>query len=378
MISITKYFLVLFLLLGNCANVHAQVTINPGESYTPEQVICAACPPERLPEVKIVDPSGAGDYTSVKDAAAASQPGWIILVKNGTYNQRVQFQTSGTSAEPIVVRPYGNHKPVFDFTGSADQLDRIEINADYIVFEGFEVTKGYEGIKITNGDNVVIRNNYIHHNDGSGIINVFGKNNMFEHNRIESNGVASGCMRHCHGIYLSNYQCTEAPNNNIIRDNRIWGHGGAAIQFNNYNDDTSTACVEAITANLIEYNQLLENAVGINFYHSVDGNTVKDNTFRVTHSISAQTNESTPSLWQIWDSENNDINNNLFFSDKSSIHALEVYDTASANNNVSDNMWMIERNWWLWNGSWRSDWLGYQQVAGWDVYGYVGTPVNGW
>ena len=97
----------------------AKVCINPGDTYTPVHIICTTCAPERLPEVKIIDPHGVGVYTSVKDAAA-SLPGWKILVKNGTCDRVVMFNTSGIQSQLILMILYPGHKPVFDFSNSPD------------------------------------------------------------------------------------------------------------------------------------------------------------------------------------------------------------------------------------------------------------------
>ena len=119
----------------------------------------------------IVDKSGGGNYRTIKEAVSKSQPGQTILVKNGTYNEKIDFISSGTYKFPITLKPYKNHKPVLDFTGSPDEYPRVEINADHIVIEGFEIRGGWEGVKIY-GNNNVIKEHHIHSNNLSGIKNV--------------------------------------------------------------------------------------------------------------------------------------------------------------------------------------------------------------
>jgi parallel beta-helix repeat protein len=395
----TKTTITIILFLFMALNVNAQITINPGGSYAVSETVaceacpvppacdscCPACPPNPNPNIKIVDPLGGGDYLTVKDAVAASMPGWIILVKNGIYNRTINFSTSGTALLPITMKPYPGHAPVFDFTNSPDATPRLEIDAEYITIQGFEVTNGYDGIKIYK-DHATIRNNHIHDNSKQGILVINASNTVIENNKIAENGVDPGeCLRdgvsspkHCHGIYFSNFNCAGANSKNTVRYNHVSGHGGAAVQFNGLD---TVVCPDSFTGNDISYNQFIDNAVGMNLYYKFDGNDIKNNTFIVTQI--PNTNENSPSFLAIWRSENNNIKSNVFYSNEAGFHALEVYDSISANNNVNGNLWMIERDWWKWDGSWRSDFngsggTGYQSKSGWDANGYVGIPVNGW
>src|SRR3954469_2354580 len=49
----------------------------------------------------------------------AAQPGDIVEIAAGTYKFRVDFETAGTAAQPIIIRAQDpNNRPVWDLTGT--------------------------------------------------------------------------------------------------------------------------------------------------------------------------------------------------------------------------------------------------------------------
>ena len=324
---------------------------------------------ERSTYIKIVDPGGNGDYRTIKDAVSDSRPGWTILVKNGTYNRKLNFTTSGTAANPITVKPYLGHKPVLDFSNSPDEYPRVEVNARHIIVEGFEIRNGWDGIKVYK-DNAVIRNNYIHDNEYQGILEVHADDLLIEYNRIENNGVSPGqCImdgvsspRHCHGIYFSNWGCKSPTSRSKVLYNHIKGHGGSAVQFNGLHEGIGV-CPDSFTGNIISNNRFENNGAGMNLYYKVDGNTITYNEF-VTQEV-PNTDEHSPSFLSVWGSENNVIENNIFNSTTSGIYGLEIHDGTSANNQLDKNLWKLKQNRWMWKGGWRDDWKNYKAVTGW-------------
>jgi len=384
----------LFLFVCLALSASAQTTIAPGESHTVSEVVtctaCAACPapPEPVacdscseeepvveaPNTKIVDQSGNGDYLTPRDAVAASQPGWTILVKTGTYNRAVTFLTSGTVAEPIVMKPYPGHTPVFDFTNSPDNYPRIQIQAEYITVEGFEVKNGWDGIKIVaGGHNATIRDNYVHDNDFMGVVVVNGNNNVIENNEIARNGISGKCMingvdspRHCHGIYFSNWQCAGGNIGNLVQNNNIHDHPGSAVQFNGL---MAGVCSTHMTGNVIRNNRFENNSSGMNIYYGLFDNEISGNTF-IMNSY-PETNEKYPAFLRIYGSADNVITNNTFENTVDNFYNLQVWDKKSARNNVDNNSWTTVEKYWVWKINWRNDFPDYQSVSGWDANGTV-------
>lgn len=313
--------------------------------------------------VRIVSPDGSGDYTNIKDAIAGSRPGSVILVKEGTYNRKLNFTRSGTAENPIIVKNYPGHRPVLDFSTSPDEYPRVEFNAQYIVFEGFEIRNGWDGVKVYRPNNT-IRNNYIYNNDYQGVLIISAGNVIIEGNTIRNNGAGTGqCLfdgvqsvRHCHGIYISDYFCA-GTDNIVIRHNYIAGHGGRGIQWN------GAGCASKMTHTLVEKNRIENNSWGMAIYYNVEHAVIKDNVF--INRVRPRTNDTSWTFIGIWGSENNVVKNNIFYSTLPDFSALEVFDSESANNDVNNNLWKSEYTWWKWNGSWRSDWENYKAVTGW-------------
>jgi len=312
----------------------------------------------------IVDPNGSGDYRTIKEAVSNARPGQTILVKNGTYNRKLDFRTSGTPVNPITVKPYQGHKPVLDFSNSPDEYPRVEINADYIIFEGFEIRNGWDGVKIYGFKNI-LRNNNIHSNNLSGITIVNAGYNLIEQNVIEANGLGPNkCTtggapnpKQCHGIYLSNFECGGNLDANVIRGNHILRHPGRGIQWN------GAGCENHIESTIVEDNRIENNSGGIVLYYGVYNSIIKNNTF-ISKSM-PETNEQEHTLISIYGSQNNLIENNTLDAEFPNVSGLYVFDKTSSKNIVNNNTWKLKSQEWLWEGDIRRDWKNYKSVTGW-------------
>jgi len=312
----------------------------------------------------IVDPNGSGNLRTIKDAVIQAGPGQTILVKNGTYNRKLDFRTSGTARYPITLKAYNGHKPVLDFSNSPDENPRVEIDADYITIEGLEIRNGWDGVKI-HGDNNIVLNNFIHDNDYQGVLIVNAGNNIIENNTISRNGIKPGtCIfdgasspRHCHGIYISNYECKGGCDGNVIRGNHILTHGGTGIQWN------GISCKNLIEHTVVENNRIENNSWGIVLYHGVYNSVIRNNTF-ISRSM-PRTNDKTHTLIGIYGSENNVIENNVLDAEHPDFSGLFVFDKASSNNKVNKNSWKLASPNWIWEGDNRRDWQDYTSVTGW-------------
>ena len=98
---------------------------------------CAETAAVRLPSVKIVAPGGNGDYTTIQEAVDSAVPGDIIRVIGGVYTGKIVVKNSGTRLRPITIEAYPGHKPII--VPGKGEGDRVEIDAEWIVFQGFEV-----------------------------------------------------------------------------------------------------------------------------------------------------------------------------------------------------------------------------------------------
>ncbi|MEQ9618987.1 MAG: right-handed parallel beta-helix repeat-containing protein [Deltaproteobacteria bacterium] len=334
---------------------------------------CADCVESagaRLPSVKIVAPGANGDYTTIQGAVDSAVPGDIIRVIGGVYTGKIVVKNSGTRLRPITIEAYPGHKPII--VPGKGEGDRVEIDAEWIVFQGFEVMKGWDGVKLYKGNNI-IRNNKIHRNTYQGILIISTDNITIENNIIESNGTGKGeCYnkdwrgsspKHCHGIYLSDFEC-KGISGVAIRGNVIRNHGGRGIQMN------GSKCSTWIENLDIEKNLIEDNSWGMAIYHHVRNSRITNNKFILEKYPS--TDDTSHTHLGIWKSSNNEIQNNYFQSANPGVAALEVFDAESADNSVDYNTWKIKSGDWKWNDSWRNDFQSqYQRTTGWDENGKI-------
>jgi len=332
--------------------------------------------PAGEPREVIVDAAGNGDYRGVQQAVREAVPGTIITVRAGTYNENIVFRKSGTAEQPITLRNYPDEMPVIiPGTGLAQ---RVELNAEYIIVEGFEIQGGYDGFKIYKSNNIV-RNNYVHNNKFTGILVAATtgeiSNVVIENNLVESNGFEPGTdapypglsLKNIHGIYMSDFACV-GMNNITIRNNTINGHGGRAIQWNGEN------CGTKMRGTVVEGNLIENNSWGLALFYNVEGASITDNVF--VFDTRPETNDTFWTFFGIWGSENNVISGNEFNSSLPDVAALIVVDEQSTHNTVDENTWRLTGSSWIWEGEERTDWTSYPVITGWDINGDICIGCN--
>ena len=392
------FILVLFvaiLLMATCPQSFAQTLIPCGTTYTAkakgEKIKCVLSTPAPTPiptpfptPVPTNSPPTTGNktvcaigcnYATVQEAVSAANPGDVIHVKNGTYTGSVSISRSGTQDAPITLAAYPGHAPILNPGATSSSAKRIEVNAQWWIIEGFDITNGWQGLMIRKGNNV-IRNNYINDNYYDGIIvqnNIEPLLNLtIEGNIIEKNGIASGqCVyngvsspRHCHAIYFSAHNFCKRIKDIKILNNTLRYQGGAGVNFND------TACPDYIDFAVIKNNTFLNTAFGISMFIGVRYAHIEGNSFTVN--ALPNTNESKPTFLYIVESHDNTIKNNSFLSTNTVLWPLRVDDSTSVNNAVDFNVWTVNSNNWKWSGLNRTDFkTSYKNISGWDKNGNV-------
>lgn len=141
-------------------------------------------------------------YTRLQDVADLLKPGDNVLVDGSTtYPAGVYLTQSGTTTGKITIsglRPINGTRPKITGSGAYG----INITADNIVLEGFEVVGGPKGIGVF-GDNITVRNCVIHgcnhgligYGTGTGNVTV-------EYCELYGNGVSTGGATQ-HQIYMA-------------------------------------------------------------------------------------------------------------------------------------------------------------------------------
>lgn len=292
---------------------------------TEEASLAAQATPPDVPEdpstqaVKIVCPPGGSgcDYTDLQAAINAAQPGWTLLVKNGTYYTptstnpigragiRVENK-DGTASEPISLVAFPGHHPVIETLADTVTVTNgvatyranetcLVLLSDHWIVDGFELRRCTGGITV-GGRHVTIRNSVIHDNAYQGILVsvrrdpanttqwVGASDLLIEQNQIFLNGTtyeATGdfprqhCLfnetktvngqpvthfkpspGHCHGIYLSSNEANADQARITIRRNTIERHGGAGIHV--YDSRAGSVYSDI----LVENNLFLNNHMG--------------------------------------------------------------------------------------------------------------------
>ncbi len=139
-------------------------------------------------------------FFSIARCASAVRPGDSCIVKNGIYTENIMLRQSGTAGNIIVFKNYPGHRPLVNFTGTtaSARWELLAINPQtpmaYITIEGFELTNGQnDGLKYTNGNNLIIRNNYFHDlKNGAALRGQSGYQIIIDSNRFINNSLATG------------------------------------------------------------------------------------------------------------------------------------------------------------------------------------------
>lgn len=107
-------------------------------------------------------------FKTIQKAVSLAQAGDTIFIRGGTYivSSVAQTTTPGTSQKPIFIKPYNNEIVIVD--GNNYAIERfINIDHEYWVLEGFELSYFIQAINIHSNNNTV-RNMLIHHIDRPG------------------------------------------------------------------------------------------------------------------------------------------------------------------------------------------------------------------
>jgi hypothetical protein len=178
-------------------------------------------------------------FKSINTAMGKAIPGDTILVRKGTYHEKVSFSKSGRLGKYITLKAYPGETPVIDGTplsiSGKEALVTIR-NVSYIVFEGFDVCNyksttpwvNLNGILVDQGSgNIQIRKNRIYnieHNvkpqEGRsghaieiiGNTNIAMKNILVEENEIHD----------CNTGYSENLTINGYVDGFMIRKNKIY------------------------------------------------------------------------------------------------------------------------------------------------------------
>ena len=112
--------------------------------------------------------SPTGPISSLKTIVNSLQPGDVVEVEPGTYNEVMRILCNGTVEKPITIRGVGETRPVFDATGlnvngvmpnprAVFQIEGANIILENIEFRNARNGDNGSGIRLLNSTNAVVR-----------------------------------------------------------------------------------------------------------------------------------------------------------------------------------------------------------------------------
>jgi hypothetical protein len=199
---------------------------------------------------------------TIQKAADTARAGDTILVRGGIYRENVILRFSGRPGGPIVLRNYPGEKPVIQPGKRGEQppghgvllqaQEGYQKPVGWIIVEGLEIRYGWDGVKIYNAHDIVIRNCNIHENYNQGILGN-GNRVLIDRNIIAGNGTNRNVQENLlHGIYATGSAFTIT--NNIIHSNTAYGIQVAAYD---YKEDSMAGPEFADAKNWLISNNLL-------------------------------------------------------------------------------------------------------------------------
>jgi hypothetical protein len=164
-------------------------------------------------------------------AQAGSGAGEEIRVYSGSYlTFGIPQRASGAEGKYLVIRANpGDIATIIN--GPLGDDFNIDVSTDvnptsYIHIEGFEVTTNNSlnaGFSINYGNDIIIRNNHIHHTGGNCIVVRSTRNLEVTGNWIDHCGIRDETGSSGHGVYLAARTEDALIDNNLIEDGAGWG-----------------------------------------------------------------------------------------------------------------------------------------------------------
>lgn len=183
--------------------------------------------------------SEAKPLRTVQKAADMARAGDTILVRGGVYREHVVLRFSGQERKPIVLKDYPGERPVIQPGELSKEppghclllqaQEGYQKPIGWITIEGLEIRYGWDGVKIYNAHDIIIRKCHIHENWNQGILGN-GNRVLIDRNIIAGNGTNKKAARNLlHGIYATGSAFTIT--NNVIHSNTAYGIQVAAYDY---------------------------------------------------------------------------------------------------------------------------------------------------
>lgn len=159
--------------------------------------------------------------------SSSLQPGDEVIFLDGTYTQSVPFriQTSGTEADPIVIRAENPGQAILD-AGGDNTTKAVWLSGDYLTFSDFVVQNIESECIWIDGDHVTVDNNTVTDCSVSGIFASEADNTIITNNTVYNTNTQNSC-RGCTG-WGSGIKL-QLTTNSTISDNTVYENYGEGI-----------------------------------------------------------------------------------------------------------------------------------------------------
>jgi len=130
--------------------------------------------------------------TIQKGLDAATQPNDSVVVRSGTYTEKIQFSHGGSSAGHISLVAYQSEQPIIDGTGNTFYQIQIPDNTSYIKIIGFTFQNFYAAPQSGMSTNEWCRNAAIQLRDGCSYVKILNNIIRDSHNQ-EAQAISARC-----------------------------------------------------------------------------------------------------------------------------------------------------------------------------------------
>ncbi|MBN1672644.1 MAG: right-handed parallel beta-helix repeat-containing protein [Kiritimatiellae bacterium] len=238
----------------------------------------------------------AQPWRTIQKAADTVQPGDTVLIRGGTYSEKVRVTHGGSGPDTrVTFRAFGEEQPVLDGTGvSVGQWGALLTidGADYVTIVGLEVAdSGYYGVAVVNNAlRIRLESLDVHHSASSGLLvsgitqpaYTYVRDGRYHHNQqcgihlahatggyfvVENNDVYENlCSGNYDAIQTGIGDPGAGVHHGVIRNNAVYNNrpigdgGGDAIDMGGRNDD--------MTHLLMEGNRLWGSNGALKFSHT--------------------------------------------------------------------------------------------------------------
>jgi parallel beta-helix repeat protein len=213
-------------------------------------------------------------FLTISKAISKADAGDMIFVGAGTYNESINFSSSGESDNNIVLTADTTGK----YTGDSGEVvinttstNGIKIdNHDYITIYGFKIKNTTDsGIYLTNANNINLINNVIESNTGKAINIDQSSNISIKDSDILTNG---------YGVYANNSSALDIINNNFSQNSnyalQILSSNDIDVDFNSLSSNSGIAIIFVSTTNINTKNNIVSSnqEKGIKISENSQGN----------------------------------------------------------------------------------------------------------